>query len=157
MEIVLRPFEPGDEAAFRDLNEAWIQEYFSIEGKDSQVLGDPVRHILQEGGSIYMALQGGKPAGCCALVAAGEGCLELAKMAVDKDLRGSGIGRKLLVFVVEQARQAGATRLFLETNHTLEAAIHLYEAVGFSRIPADRGHVSPYARSDVAMEMVLRS
>ena len=77
-------------------------------------------------------------------------------MAVAESVRGQGIGRMLLEYVVAQARTMKAAKLFLETNHRLENAIHLYEAAGFTRIPQDRLQPSPYARSDVSMDMCLR-
>ena len=54
--IHLRPFKPGDEAAFRNLNEAWIAKYFMIEAADRVVLEDPVKNIIEPGGHIFMAL-----------------------------------------------------------------------------------------------------
>jgi len=39
----------------------------------------------------------------------------------------------------------------------LENAIRLYESLGFRHLPPERITVSPYARSDVQMELVLRS
>jgi GNAT superfamily N-acetyltransferase len=57
--------------------------------------------------------------------------------------------------VVEAARAAGTRRLYLETNHILTPAIRLYESVGFKSVPPDRIVPSPYARSDVSMEMIL--
>lgn len=154
-DVQFRPFEPGDADAFRDLNEAWIRKYFGIEEPDRVTLGDPLRKIIQPGGHIFMALAGGKAVGCCALIAEAPGEFELAKMAVDEELRGRGVGRKLLVYTIEQARALGATRLHLESNKKLENAVHLYEAVGFRHIPPERLKPSPYARADVFMEMDL--
>jgi len=37
----------------------------------------------------------------------------------------------------------------------LANAIHLYESVGFRHLPPDRVTPSPYARSNVQMEMLL--
>jgi hypothetical protein len=48
-----------------------------------------------------------------------------------------------------------AARLFLETNRKLENAVHLYEAVGFTPVPEEKLQASPYARSDLAMELFL--
>ena len=155
MEITFRPFESGDQVAFGELNEAWISALLSMEEKDRELLGDPVRHILNEGGAIFMAVSGERAVGCCALLKMDGGAFELGKMAVAEDLRGAGIGRQLLEFVIGKAREMGITRLFLETNHKLQNAIHLYEAAGFKHVPGDRLHPSPYARSDVSMELVL--
>jgi GNAT superfamily N-acetyltransferase len=33
LEITIRPFQPGDEDAFRTLNEQWIGKYFRVEEK----------------------------------------------------------------------------------------------------------------------------
>jgi putative acetyltransferase len=152
---VFRPFQAGDETAFRELNEAWIQLFFSIEAKDREVLGDPVEHILRPGGDIVMAILGDRTIGCCALLAMGDGSFEIGKMAVSEESRGFGVGRKLLARVVERAREIGAKRLYLETNTKLPNAIHLYEAQGFTHLPAERVRRSPYTRSNVYMEMFL--
>jgi len=152
----LRNFKPGDELAFRELNESWIRQYFAIEPKDIEVLGDPVGHILRPGGHIVMAIADGRAIGCCALLAMPEGNFEIGKMAVAEEFRGQGIGRKLLAGVVEFAREIGAKRLYLETSTKLPNAIHLYESQGFKYLPPERIRKSPYARSDLYMEMFLK-
>jgi GNAT superfamily N-acetyltransferase len=153
--LIFRPFQAGDETAFRELNEAWIQQFFSIEPKDRDVLGDPAGHILRPGGEIVMAILGDHTIGCCALLAMGNGSFEIGKMAVSEQSRGLGIGRRLLARVIERAREIGAKRLYLETSTNLPNAIHLYEAQGFVHLPPERVRQSPYARSNVYMEMFL--
>jgi putative acetyltransferase len=153
--LIFRPFQAGDETAFRELNEAWIQQFFSIEAKDREVLGNPVTHILRPGGEIVMATLGGRAIGCCALLAMGGSSFEIGKMAVSEESRGLGIGRRLLARAVECAREIGAKRLYLETSTKLPNAIHLYEAQGFVHLPPEHVRQSPYARSDVYMEMFL--
>jgi GNAT superfamily N-acetyltransferase len=61
----------------------------------------------------------------------------------------------VLLAAVETARSAGARRLWLETNRVLAPAIRLYESAGFEHVSAERRAASPYARSDVQMEMLL--
>jgi GNAT superfamily N-acetyltransferase len=153
--IHLRPFKPGDEGAFRSLNEAWIAKYFVIEAADRAVLEDPVSNILEPGGHIFMALADDTPVGCCALLRMGAGEFELAKMAVLESERGRGIGRKVLEYAIAQARKLGAERLYLETNRKLANAIHLYESVGFRHVSPEQVIPSPYARANVFMEMEL--
>ncbi len=151
-EVLVRIFKPGDEAAFRELNEQWIAKYFVIEEKDREVLGDPVRQILAPGGQIFMAIKDGRPIGCCALLAMPAGVFEVAKMAVAEKERRHGVGRKLLEFAIEYAKRHSAQKLYIETNHTLPNAIRLYESCGFVHIPPERVHASPYARANVFLE-----
>jgi GNAT superfamily N-acetyltransferase len=154
--VTIREFQPGDEACFRKLNEEWITQYFRIEGKDEEALGDPQSSILAAGGRIFFAYIDGRCAGCCALLRTGADEFEVAKMAVTPACQGMGIGRKLLQRVIEAARSAGGRRLYLETNRALAAAIRLYESAGFEHLPEDRIVPSAYARADVYMGMTLR-
>jgi putative acetyltransferase len=158
--VLLREFEPGDEAAFRRLNEEWIARIFKLEPKDEYAFANPRETILDHGGRIFFALRGGEDGeivGCCGLMAMGESGaeFEVAKMAVTASAQGLGLGRTLLEHTVNEARRMGARRLYLETNHALGPAIHLYEEVGFEHLPPERVTASPYARADVYMEMWL--
>lgn len=153
--VHIRGFQPGDEVSFQRLNEEWIVRHFVLEDKDREVLGDPGKYVLAGGGRIFLAIVGEQTVGCCALVPEQPGVYEVAKMAVTEAYQGLGLGRKLLEAVIAEAEAIGASRLHLETNAKLESAIHLYESVGFRHIPAERLAPSPYARSNVSMEMVL--
>jgi len=153
--LQIREFQPGDEAAFRDLNVEWIERFFRIEPPDEAVLSNPQTAILDSRGRIFFAVRDGACIGCCALLRTGEHEFEVAKMAVTPAAQGSGAGRAILTAVIEEARRIGARRLFLETNRVMAPAIHLYESLGFRHIPADRVQPSSYARSDVAMEFFL--
>jgi RimJ/RimL family protein N-acetyltransferase len=52
--------------------------------------------------------------------------------------RGAGVGRRLIETVVTGAAGLGYERLRLDTAPEMAAAIRLYEAVGFARIPPYR-------------------
>ncbi len=148
--IELRPYQAGDAAAFQSLNEWWIRKYFGIEEHDNDMLLDPEGYVLAKGGHIFFATANGVPVGCCALIAMEPGVYEVAKMAVDEQLQGAGIGRRLLSYTVEQGRRLGARSLYLETNSKLTNAIHLYESLGFEHLPP---RPSPYSRANVFMEL----
>jgi putative acetyltransferase len=154
-EISIRQFQPGDAAAFRRLNEEWINRFFRIEPKEALILADPQTKILDAGGRIFFATAGERCVGCCGLIRLGEKEFEVAKMAVEPAYQRAGIGRKLLRAVIEEARNVGTQRLYLETNHTLTPAIRLYESLGFKHIAAERIIPSGYARADVYMELIL--
>lgn len=152
---IVRPFQRGDESAFRTLNEAWISKLFRLEDKDREALGDPQRHIFDQGGQIFMALVDGEPVGCCALLKMSDTTMEVAKMAVDENFQGQGIGRAVLGAAIDYARQIKLHRLYLETNHVLTPALKLYAAMGFRPVPEERLIPSPYRRADVFMELWL--
>jgi len=155
MEIEIREFMPGDEEAFRQLNEEWIARYFKLEEKDRYMLTNPQQTILDKGGRIFFALQNGGAVGCCALLYMAPGEFEVAKMAVTQSAQGSGIGHRLMTKVIADATASGARRLYLETNHALTPAIRLYESHGFQHLPPDRVVPSVYERADVFMERYL--
>jgi len=150
--VVVRAFQPGDEAAFRDINLDWISRFFVVEAKDRETLEHPQTKILDPGGEILLACDGVDAIGCVALMVMGEGEFELAKMGVRPQAQGRGVGRKLIQAAVDTARARGARRLYLETNSKLGPALKLYADAGFVKV---QGPPSPYARADVQMELWL--
>ncbi|ODC05481.1 hypothetical protein BFW38_14185 [Terasakiispira papahanaumokuakeensis] len=66
----------------------------------------------------------------CALGQAGD-WLELNQILVAPALQGRGEGRRLLAWVLDQARQQHCERLVLEVRASNTRAIHLYERAGF--------------------------
>ena len=47
--------------------------------------------------------------------------------------RGRGIGKQMMLFAIEQCRQAGCYKLALSSNLKREAAHRFYEALGFQK------------------------
>lgn len=137
---------------FSRLNREWLERWFSLEAVDLEVLGDPQAHIIDDGGQILFAVtDDGSVVGTVALRHEGEGVYELTKMAVEPDRRGTGIGRQLVEEAIDRFEALGGTRLYLESNDRLEAAVSLYESVGF--VHAQRGtDASTYGRANVFME-----
>ena len=75
-------------------------------------------------------------------------------MAVAKLERGRQTGRKLAEAILERARNAGMTAVYLETNSRLIPALTLYRSLGFVQIEADSN--SQYVRADTRMELELK-
>ena len=138
---------------FKALNEAWITTYFIMEESDYKALDHPREYILDKGGRIFVALYEGEPAGVCALIKMNEGTYELAKMAVSPKARGKSIGYLLGLHAIEQARQSGAKKVYLESNTILKPAISLYQKLGFQKVT---GQPSPYERCNIQMELLLQ-
>jgi putative acetyltransferase len=65
-------------------------------------------------------------------------------MYLRPSVRGAGLGRRLLVHVLEHARAAGYARCYLETMATMHRARALYESVGFERLPCAAGRTGHY-------------
>lgn len=145
----------ADADAFRLLNEEWITRWFALEPKDRETLGDPDGTIVARGGRVLMARMNTRPVGCVALIPMGDGVFELSKMAVEPGLRGFGLGRRLILYAIEQARSVGAQRLFLGSSTKLVNAVHLYESIGFRHVPPESLPPMKYKRADVFMDMPL--
>jgi GNAT superfamily N-acetyltransferase len=60
---------------------------------------------------------------------------EIKRMYVRPSARGRGFGRQMLTALESLARQAGVTRLLLETGDRQPEAVSLYQTAGFTPIP----------------------
>lgn len=147
-------FDPRWRDDFARLNMEWLRRWFVVEPIDEEVLGDPETHILAGGGRLLFALLddggGERAVGTVALRHDGDGIYELTKMAVEPGLRGTGIGRTLLLAAIDAFRALDGRELYLESSSNLAPALALYESAGFvhHRAPRPGSH---YARADVHM------
>jgi ribosomal-protein-alanine N-acetyltransferase len=73
------------------------------------------------------------------IVAMGADEAHLLNLCVRAELRGRGLGRRLLL-LVERARDSGAEAVFLEVRPSNPGAIALYESEGFVRIGLRKGY-----------------
>ena len=144
---------------FHDINVEWIEAMFALEEADRVVLENPQAKIIDPGGAIlFVEAPGLGIVGTCALKPDGTGAFELTKMGVREAARGLKAGEFLLAQVIERAGAMGIDELYLLTNTKCEAAIHLYEKLGFVH---DAGvmerHGGGYCRCDVAMLYIGQS
>ncbi len=154
--VTVRDYRPDDAIAFRDLNLAWVEAFFTVEAEDRAQLEDPQTHILNPGGAILMAELDGEAVGTVGLVPGhDEGTLELIKMSARSDVQGKGIGRALMDAAVGKARDMGASAIWLETNTKLAAALALYRKSGFRELSGDELTATPYDRCNCQMILDL--
>lgn len=154
--IHVRDYAAADASVFRDLNLAWVEQYFTVEAEDRAQLEDPRTHILDKGGAILIAEFSGEAVGTVGLVPGhGDDVLELIKMSARSDIRGKGIGRALMNAAVEKAREMGASKIWLETNTSLDAALALYRKSGFRELTGDEFTSTPYDRCNCQMILDL--
>ena len=139
---------------FYRINEEWISSMFVMEDTDKAVLSDPDGQIIEKGGRIlFVRSKGNGIIGTGALMPVDDqGSFELTKMGVLSKSRGEKAGEFLLAALINLAKEIGARKLFLLTNAKCEAAIHLYEKLGFrhDKTIGDTYAVK-YQRCDVAM------
>ena len=86
------------------------------------------------GGALLLARDadgGDVAAGCVALRRLDAGTGEMKRMYVRAQHRGSGLGRRLALEVIEEARKRKYSRIVLDTLPKLTAAIALYRDLGF--------------------------
>ncbi len=150
--LTLVPYEAKHQPWFDLFNRQWIEEWFTMEPVDEFVLTNPDKAILEKGGAILMALYGGEPAGTVALKKVNNQVYEFTKMAVGKNYRRKGIAEALSHASFNKAKELGATKVILYSNTKNEAAIKLYEKLGFQHIPVEKG---VYERANVKMEIEL--
>ncbi len=152
--VQIVPFRPEHREAFRALNLAWIEEFFSVEPRDRDELDRPEATILAPGGAILMAEMEDTVVGTCALLRADADRFDLAKMAVAAPARRRGVGRALVLAAIAHARTASAARIDLLTHPRLPDAVRLYCALGFTEIPVPPVN---YSRVGLAMTLDLRA
>lgn len=156
---VLEIVEYSDALAplFYEINEEWVSGMFTMEATDQEVLSNPKTQIINRGGDILFVSAGDLGiVGTCALMPAEPGSFELTKMGVLESARGKKAGEFLLAAVIERAKAMQMETLFLLTNHQCEAAIHLYEKLGFEHsAEIMQRYGARYRRCDVAMEYDL--
>lgn len=97
--------EPWKEADFRNALENVNVCYLVAELSEQIVASCGVRNILGEG--------------------------EITNVVTDKDKRNTGIGYCLLLNLLEEGEKMGISAFTLEVRKSNEAAIHLYEKLGF--------------------------
>ncbi|WP_262692177.1 GNAT family N-acetyltransferase [Kordiimonas aestuarii] len=146
----IETYKPDYAQAFRDLNLAWLEKYFTVEPIHLHVLDNPEGSIIASGGEVFFALEGDRIIGTVAVRALGGGRYELTKLGVDPSAQGSGAGRALCVAVTDWFLEVGGTLLFLETHSKLKPAMRLYEKLGFEL--AENPDGDGYAGTDCYME-----
>ncbi len=109
---------------------ALVAEALCFQNFDAELAALPGEYA-PPGGVLLIARDGGAPAGCVALRRLDAGTGEMKRMYVREAYRGSGLGRRLAVAVIEEARKRGYMRVLLDTLPKLAPAIALYRDLGF--------------------------
>jgi GNAT superfamily N-acetyltransferase len=154
LDIQISTYDNMFKQAFGDLNLEWIRNFFAVETKDLEQVENPER-CLQGGGQIFFLVHKGRAVATCAMYNAGSKRFELAKMAVDPQFRGHGLGDVLIHVAETWAVEQGAEEIFMLSNTILEPAIRLYKKHGYE--VRRLGPHPDYARCNIELRKKLRS
>lgn len=120
--VRIRPLEAADAEAVSRIE----QETFSMPWS----AGDFVEMAAADYAYYFVAEVEDELAGCCGIRnMAGEG--EITNVVIAKKFRQKGIGRKLMEYMLNEAKRVGIGDCTLEVRVSNKAAIHLYESLGF--------------------------
>ena len=147
------PFRPGLAKYFKDLNLSWLEKFFYVEDKDTELLENCKNSIIDKGGYIFFAEIDNEIVGCYSMIKLKDSIYELGKMAVHQSYQGQKIGQKLMLHGIAFAKSQNWKELILYSNTILEPAIHIYKKFGFREVALEKG--TPYARSNIKMQLVL--
>jgi DNA-binding MarR family transcriptional regulator/GNAT superfamily N-acetyltransferase len=120
-----------------------IGEYFRELDARFEAGFDPARTIplaaeelVEPTGVFLIARVRQEPVGCGGLRLQGNDPAEVKRMWVSDQVRGLGLGRRILMELERQAVSRGVSTLRLETNRALVEAINLYRSAGYQQVPA---------------------
>lgn len=137
-DVTIRPATNDDGELIRALVFGVLDEFglpSDPAGKDAD-LNDIESNYLRSGGTFEVIEdKQGTLVGTYGLYPLDKATVELRKMYFVPQIRGFGLGRKILERAVVKARLLGFKSIVLETISILETAIHLYTRFGFVPVP----------------------
>ena len=109
---------------------------------------DSIKHVV-------LALEDGVPVGCGAIKGFGPGTMEVKRMFVVPERRGTGVATMVLAELERWAIELGASRCILETGKKQPEAIALYGKNGYSII-ANYGQYAGVENSVCFAKVLIR-
>jgi ribosomal protein S18 acetylase RimI-like enzyme len=145
----IRPAEgPRDLAVVREL----FREYADGLGVDlafqdfERELRELPGDYVPPRGALFLAESDpGSFLGCVALRPLDATIAEMKRLYLRPSGRGTGLGRRLAVHVIDEARRLGYRTIRLDTLPSMAQAIALYRTLGFREIPPYRHNPVPGA------------
>ena len=107
-----------------------VAEALCFQNFDQELEALPGEYALPAG-ALLIARDAGAAAGCVALRRLDAASGEMKRMYVRDAYRRSGLGRRLAVAVIDEARKRNYARVMLDTLPKLAPAIALYRDLGF--------------------------
>jgi ribosomal protein S18 acetylase RimI-like enzyme len=123
----MRLATPADLPVIRDIVTAAYTRYLDrMDRPPAPMLADYAAEV--ESGRLWVA---GDPVTGLIELIENAGSLHIANVAVHPAAQGTGLGRRLMEFAEEQARQRGLARLDLYTNEVMTENQAIYARLGY--------------------------
>ncbi len=136
IDIKLRNASNKDEQKIKELVFSVLSEYGlkpDVDSTDSD-LNDIEKNYINGNGIFEIAEDDeGNVYATMGLFKIDADACEIRKMYINKNYRGKGIGKLLLIRCIEKAKRLGYKKIILETASVLKEAIGLYTKHGFKR------------------------
>lgn len=130
MSYLIRRMEAGDVSRVAEIE----KENFSTPWSENAIRAA----LFDETTAYYVAENGGEIAGCCGVRnLTGEG--EITNVSVKRAYQNRGIGREMMEMLLKEGKEKGIRVFTLEVRAGNEAAVHLYEKLGFVTEGVRRG------------------
>ena len=130
----MRRFEPDDQEAARALILDGLAGHFGFLDETLNRDLDDIATTFAEG-AFFVATIDGVIAGTGGLHVQADGTANVVRMSTATEFRRRGIGRAVLLRMVEEARGRGCHRVTLATAAQWDDAVGFYRACGFEEIP----------------------
>ncbi|MCM2981490.1 N-acetyltransferase [Niallia circulans] len=101
---------------------------------DLLLLADPSEHLIREylkKGICYIAEDRDQTIGVYVLLPMEEETIELINLAVGESYQGIGLGKRLVMHAIEEARKLGYNRIEVGTGNSSISQLALYQKCGF--------------------------
>lgn len=106
-----------------------IQAIINAFAKKDLMLPRSLNELYENLRDFWVAQEGARVVGCCALHISWDDLSEIKSLAVEKTRQNKGVGRDLVGACIDEAKQLGAKKIFVLTYRS-----DFFKKLGFKRI-----------------------